>query len=105
MRADKGNVDAPGDYCLHRRIGGRLAEAVEAAVLQVRNARRELETQQHAQGKDMVRIPAATGVMAARRDVALMVEQGVQHMQRLAGAYSGASRPGIPISCRPVIPR
>ena len=34
----------------------------------------------------MVRIAAAIGVMAARRDLALMIEQRVQHVERLAGS-------------------
>ena len=65
-------------------IGGRLAEAVEPPVLQVRNARRELEAEQGAERKDMVGIAAAIGVVAAGRDLALVIEQRVEHMQRLA---------------------
>ena len=74
----------PGDHRLQRGIGGRLAEAVEAAVLQVRDARRELEAQQGAQREDMVGITAAIGVVPPGGDLALVVEQRVQHMQRLA---------------------
>ena len=37
-----------------------------------------------AEGEDMVGIAAAIGVVAARRNVALVIEQRVQHMQRLA---------------------
>ena len=66
-------------------IGGRLAEAVEPPVLQVRNARRELEAEQGAEGEDMIGIAAAIGVVAADRDLALVIEQPVEHMQRLAG--------------------
>ena len=65
-------------------IGGRLAEAVEAPVLQVRNARRELEAEQGAEREDMVGIAAAVGVVATGRDLALMIEQRIEHMQRLA---------------------
>ena len=84
MGADEGDVDAAGDHRFQRGIGGRLAEAVEPAVLQVRDARRELEAKQAAQREDMVGIAAAIGVVPSRRDLALMVEQRVEHVQRLA---------------------
>ena len=48
MCPDEGDVDAAGDHRLQRGIGGRLAEAVEPAVLEVRDARRELEAEQAA---------------------------------------------------------
>src|SRR5208283_5148804 len=75
---------AAGDHRLQRRIGGRLAEAVEPSVLQVENAWRELEAQHRAQSKDVIGISAAISMMTPRQDLALMVEQRVQHMQRLA---------------------
>ena len=67
-----------------RRIVGRLAEAVETPVLQVRNAWRELEAEQGAEREDVVGFAAAVGVMAADLNLALVIEQRVQHMQRLA---------------------
>ena len=48
MGADEFHVDAAGDHRLQRGIGGRLAEAVEAPMLQVRDARRELQADQRA---------------------------------------------------------
>ena len=75
---------AAGDHRLQRGIGGRLAEAVEPAMLEVRDARRELEAKQAAQREDMVGIAAAIGVVPSRRDLALMIEQRVEHVQRLA---------------------
>ena len=84
MGADQLDIDPPGDQGFERRIVGRLAEAVETPVLQVRNARRELEAEQGAECEDMVGIAAAVGVVAADCNVALVIEQRVQHMQRLA---------------------
>ena len=48
MRADLGDIDAPGDQGFESWIGGRLFETVETTVLQVGNARREFEAQQGA---------------------------------------------------------
>ena len=48
MRADQGEIDAPGDQGFESWIGGRFLEAVEATVLQVGNARREFKAQQGA---------------------------------------------------------
>ncbi len=62
----------------------RLPEAVEAAVLEVLDARREMEAQHGAKGEDVVRVPAAVGVVPARCHLALVVEQGVEHAKRLA---------------------
>jgi len=84
MGADELDVDTAGDHRLQRGIGGRLGEAVQPPVLQVRNARRELEAQECAQSEDVVRIAASIGVVPACGDLALMVEQRVQHMQRFA---------------------
>ena len=47
-------------------IGRRLGEAVQAAVLEVRDARRELEAQQAAEGEDVVGIATAVGVVPPR---------------------------------------
>lgn len=44
----------------------------------------ELKAQQGAQSKDMFGITTVVGVVAVRGDLALMVEQRVQHMQRFA---------------------
>jgi hypothetical protein len=41
MGADQRDIDAAGDQRFERRIGRRLGEAVEPAVLQIRDARRE----------------------------------------------------------------
>jgi hypothetical protein len=49
---------------------GRLSEAVETAVLQVRNARRKLKAEQCAEREDVVGFTAAVGVMAASFNVA-----------------------------------
>jgi hypothetical protein len=48
MRADQGDIDAPGDQGFESWIGGRFLEAVEATVLQIGNARREFKAQQTA---------------------------------------------------------
>ena len=85
MGADQGQVDAPADHRLQRRVIGRLAEAVEPAVLEIGNARGELEAEQGAERENMVGIAAAIGVVAADRHLALVIEQRVQHMQRFAG--------------------
>ena len=111
MGADESDVDAAGDHRFERGIGGRLAEAVEPPVLQVRDARRELEAEQGAQGEDMVGIAAAIGVVPPGRDLALMVEQRVQHVQRLARRRRdqlGVERPvavrqvGVDLEARPL---
>ena len=85
MGADERCVDAPGDEWFERRIGGRLAEAVQTSALQIRDPRRELKPEQGAEGEDMVGIAAAIGVVAAGRDLALVVEQPVEHMRGFAG--------------------
>ena len=62
-------------------------ESVKARMrdsLELSEARRELETQHRAEREDMVGIAAAIGVVAARGDLALMIEQRIQHVQRLA---------------------
>ena len=46
MRSDQGDVDAAGDHLLQCGIVGRLPETVEPTMLEVRNARRELEAEQ-----------------------------------------------------------
>jgi hypothetical protein len=61
-----------------------VAKRVSAPVLQAGNAGRELEAKQGAQSKDMIGIAAAIGVVMPECDFALMVEQRIQHMQRLA---------------------
>ena len=84
MRPDERDVNAAGDHRLQRGIVGWLGEAVEPSVLEVRNARRELETQQGAEREDMIGITAAIGVVPSRHDVTLVVEQRVQDMERFA---------------------
>ncbi len=39
MRADQSDINAAGDQWLQGGIGGRLCEAVEPAVFQIRDAR------------------------------------------------------------------
>jgi hypothetical protein len=53
-------------------VGRRLGEAVEPAVLQVRDARRELKAEQGKERKDVIGVAAAVGVVAADRDIALV---------------------------------
>jgi hypothetical protein len=84
MGANQSAVDAPGDQRFERRIGRRLAEAVEPPAFQIRDARRELKPEQGTEGEDMVGSPAI-GVVAAGCDLALMVEQPVEHMRGFAG--------------------
>ena len=48
------------------------------------NAGGELKAEQGAQSKDMFGVTAAISVVAVGSDLALMVEQRIQHMQRLA---------------------
>ena len=45
VRPDQGDVDAASDHLLQCGIVGRLLETVEPAMLEVRNARRELEAE------------------------------------------------------------
>ena len=52
-------------------------------MFQVRNARSELKAEHRAEGKDMIGIPAAVGVVPAHGDLALVIEQCVQYVQRL----------------------
>jgi hypothetical protein len=82
--ADLGHIDPSGDEGFKGRIIGRFAEAVEAPVLQVRNAWCEQETQQAAQRKDMLGIAAAVRVVEADCNVALVIDQRVQHVERFA---------------------
>ena len=84
MGADQFDVDPAGDQWFQRRIVGRLGEAVEAPVLQVRDARRELEAQQACRGRRRGRNRRRRRCGGARIDLALVIEQRVQHMQRLA---------------------
>jgi hypothetical protein len=83
--ADERCVDAPGDEWFERRIGRRLAEAVETPALQIRDPRRELKPEQGAEGEDMVGIAAAISVVAPGRDLALVVQQPIEHMRGFAG--------------------
>ena len=53
-------------------------------MLQVRDTRRELQADQHAEGEDVVGIAAAIGMVSPRGNFALMVEQRVQDMECLA---------------------
>jgi hypothetical protein len=82
--ADQGDVDAPGDQRLKRRVVGGLAEDVEAAVLQVGDARREAEAEQGAQREDVLGIAAAVGVVARGGGLAPVVEQAVEDVDGLA---------------------
>src|SRR5690349_19928895 len=83
--ADVYCVDAPGDEWFERRISGRLAEAIEPPALHIRDPRCELKPEQGEEREDMVGIAAAIGVVAAGRDLALVVEQPIEHMHGFAG--------------------
>ena len=50
-----------------------------------RHARRELESEQGAQRENMIRITSAIRVVTNGNDLALVIEQAIQDMQRLAG--------------------
>jgi hypothetical protein len=78
-------LDAPGDQRFERRIGRRLAEAIEPPALQIRDSRRELKPEQGTQGEGMVGIAAAVGVVATGHDLALVVEQPVKDIRGFAG--------------------
>jgi len=84
MGADQRDVDAAGDQRFERRIGRGLAKAVEPAVLQVRDARHKLKAKQSEEREDVIRIAAAVGVVAANRDLALVIQEAVEDMQGLA---------------------
>ena len=84
MGADQRDVDAAGDQRFERRIGRGLAKAVEPAVLQVRDARYKLKAKQSEEREDVIRIAAAVGVVAANRDLALVIQEAVEDMQSLA---------------------
>ena len=102
MRLDEAYVDPAGDHRLQRGIGGRLTEAVEPAMLEIRDTRCELESQKGAEREDMVGITAAIGVMPPRRDLALIVEQRIQNVQRLACGCRDQFCEGRPLSVRHV---
>ncbi len=63
MGADQRHVDAARNEGFKRGIVGGLAETVEAPMLQVRDARRELESEQGAEREDVVgkRWPGESG--------------------------------------------
>src|SRR6516164_5856378 len=84
MGADQCDVDAAGDQRLERRVGRRLLEAVEPAVLQVRNAWGELKAEQGKEREDVIGVAAAVGVVAAHRHIALVIQKAVKDMQGLA---------------------
>jgi hypothetical protein len=80
------DIDAAGDQRLQGGIGERLGEAVEAAVFQVGDSRRKLEPKQDAQGKKMIRDPAAIGVMPVktRACLGLIIEEAIENMDGFA---------------------
>ena len=84
MGADQRDVDAAGDQRFERRIGRGLGKAVEPAVLEVRDARRKLKAKQSEEREDVIGIAAAVGVMAANRDLALVIQEAIEDMQSLA---------------------
>ena len=84
MGADQRDVDAAGDQRFERRIGRGLGKAVEPAVLQVWDARRKLKAEQSEEREDVIGIATAVGVMAANRDLALVIQEAVEDMQSLA---------------------
>ena len=84
MVADQRDVDAARDEGLQNRPGFRGAEGVEAAVAQVRDARREAEPQQREQAEDVVRDAAAIGMVDGAVDGGTVMEQPVDDMGGLA---------------------
>src|SRR5262249_52743808 len=78
MGADQRDVDAAGDQRFERRIGRGLGKAVEPAVLQVWDARRKLKAEQSEEREDVIGIATAVGVMAANRDLALVIQEAVE---------------------------
>ena len=78
MGADQRDVDAAGDQRFERQIGRGLAKAVEPAVLQARDARHKLKAKQSEEREDVIRIAAAVGVVAANRDLALVIQEAVE---------------------------
>src|SRR4051795_11970913 len=84
MGADQREVDAAGDQGFECRIGGWLVKAVEPPVFQVRDTRRELKAEQGEERKDMFGIAAAVGVVAAHRNLALVIQEAVEDVQGLA---------------------
>ena len=84
MGADQRDVDAASDQRFECRIGRRLGKAVEPAVLQVRDARRELKAEQGEEREDVIGVAAAVRVVAAGRNLALVIQEAVKDMQGLA---------------------
>ncbi len=79
--ADKRDVDASGDQRLEGSIAGRLLEAIEPSALQIGDSRCEHKSQQGAESKHVFGITAAICMVAANRNIALVVEQPVEDMQ------------------------
>ena len=84
MGADQLHVDPSGNERFEGRVVGRFGEAVDVPAFQVWNLWRDLETQERAQGEYVISITATVGVVAANCNVVLVVDQRVEHMQRLA---------------------
>ena len=84
MGADEFHVDAGSNHRLQRGIGGWLVEAIEPPMLQIRDTRCELQPDQRAQSEDVVGIAATIGMVSPCGNLALMIEQRVQHVERLA---------------------
>nr|BAM13942.1 hypothetical protein [Pseudomonas sp. K-62] len=102
MGADEGHVDPAADQGGQGRMVGRLAEAVEAPFRQVGDARCELEAQERAEREDMLGVAAAVGVVPADRDLAAVMEQGIEHVQGLAGGGRDGLREERPVAVRQV---
>jgi len=85
MVPDQGDVDSGGDQRFERRIGFWLFEAVEASVLQIGNTWCEAKAEQGAESEHVVRDTSAIGVVAAGRDLGLVMKQCIQHIRGLAG--------------------
>ncbi len=86
MGADERDIDAAGDQRLQGGIGGRLCEAIEAAVFQIWDAWSEQEPEQGAQSKNMIRDAATIGVMPVQAwaGLGLIIEEAIENMDGFA---------------------
>ncbi len=81
---DEGHVDAAGDHRFQRGIGGRLAEAIEPAVLEVREFAARTESQAGCTAQRHGRNHHRHRCGAVASDLTRRIEQRVRHVQCLA---------------------
>jgi hypothetical protein len=86
MGADVLDVERATDHRLERVIGGIALGDVELGVAQVVDARREAETEQVHQGKDMIGEARRVGVVFLDAQVGFVVQQAIEHVGRVAHA-------------------